>query len=681
MSPASGRPEETLANGRGSCRDTAWLLVQTLRQLGFAARFCSGYLIQLAADIKPVDGPAGPQADFTDLHAWCEVYVPGAGWVGLDPTSGLFAGEGHIQLAAAPDPVSAAPITGLVEKAATEFTFEMKVARLAETPRVTRPYTEPQWRAINRMGALVDRALEAGAVRLTMGGEPSFVSATDRDAPEWKTEALGPAKRRIAGRLPRRLHALWSPGGALQYTQGKWYPGEQLPRWALYAHWRNDGEPVWRDPALLASDDETDNATAADARRFALRLAERLQVDPGCAIAAHEDIHYHPWREQRLPANVVVEDAKLKDPLDHARLARVFAQGLAADVGTVLPLRRIEAGGARRWQSGRWFLRSGPLFLIPGDSPIGYRLPPASLPWAPEEAIDAEPVRDPFAEGLALPPRRALCRGQGLAQRVVEQRQPEPGREEPEVVRTDLAVEPRGGMPHVFLPPVTRAEDWLDLVAAVEETAAEAGQRVFLEGYLPPYHPGLAHFSITPDPGVIEVNIHPALSWGELAGRTETLYEEAREVGLVAEKFNLDGRHVGTGGGNHVVPGGPTPAESPFLRRPDLLKSLVGFWHYHPSLSYLFSGQFIGPTSQHPRVDEARSDSLHELEIAFRRVWAVQETPLWLTDRLFRNLLIDVTGNTHRTEFCIDSSMTRQTRAGAAGSSSSAASRCPPTRG
>jgi uncharacterized protein (DUF2126 family) len=654
LEPGVWTPEETLAQARGSCRDTGWLLVQALRHLGFAARFCSGYLIQLVADLKPVEGPAGPAADFTDLHAWCEVYLPGAGWVGLDPTSGLFAGEGHIPLAATPDPVSAAPITGLVEKAETRFSFDMKVARVAETPRVTKPYTEAEWQAVERMGELVDRALRGGAVRLTMGGEPTFVSASDRDAAEWNTEALGPTKRRLAGRLLRRLHALWSPGGALQYAQGKWYPGEQLPRWALYAHWRTDGETVWRDPALFASDDDSDTATAADARRFAVRLAERLQVDPGCALAAHEDIHYYLWREQRLPANVVVEDAKLRDPLERARLARVFGQGLAADVGTVLPLRRIEAGGARRWQSGRWFFRPGPLFLIPGDSPIGYRLPLESLPWASEAAIDAEPPRDPFAEGLPLPPRGALGRRQGLAQRVVEQRLPEPGREEPDVVRTALAVEPRGGLLHIFLPPLTRAEDWLDLVAAVEETAAEAGRKVILEGYLPPYHPGLVHFSITPDPGVIEVNVHPALSWAELTERTETLYEEARQVGLVAEKFNLDGRHVGTGGGNHVVLGGATPAESPFLRRPDLLRSLVGFWHNHPSLSYLFSGQFIGPTSQHPRVDEARSDSVYELEIAMSRVRAGEEVPPWLTDRLFRNLLVDVTGNTHRTEFCID---------------------------
>jgi uncharacterized protein (DUF2126 family)/transglutaminase-like putative cysteine protease len=655
-------PEETLGNARGSCRDSAWLLVQALRHLGYAARFVSGYLIQLVADQKPVTGPAGPTTDFTDLHAWAEVYLPGAGWVGFDATSGLMAGEGHIPLAASPEPASAAAISGMAEKSETTFDFAMSVTRVRETPRVTKPYAERQWQDILAQGARVDQALAAGDVRLTMGGEPTFIAADDMDAAEWNTDALGPTKRKYAGRLLRRLAELWSPGAALQYGMGKQYPGEQLPRWALHAHWRRDGEPVWRDPALLASDDDTDTATAEDAARFAAILAERLQLDPALVNPAHEDALYYLWKEKRLPANVLAGDPKLRDPLERARLARVFEQGLGAAVGSVLPLRRVMEGGQRRWQSGRWFFRDGALFLVPGDSPIGLRLPLDSLPWADPASIEPDVEPDPFAPRGPLPPRQALGRPQPHATmgagaeafRPVEQPLPEVGRGEPGLVRTALTVEARDGKIHVFYPPLTAVEDWLDLTAAIEAIAAEAGRKVVLEGYLPPRDERLNHFSVTPDPGVIEVNIHPSTGWAEHVERTEVLYEEARQLGLAAEKFMLDGRHVGTGGGNHVVMGAASPKDSPFLRRPDLLKSFLGFWHNHPSLSYLFSGLFIGPTSQHPRVDEARQDSIAELEVAFSKVKPHQETPPWLVARLFRNILADMTGNTHRTEFCID---------------------------
>lgn len=652
LEPGVWTPEQVLGNRRGSCRDSGWLLVNILRHLGFAARFVSGYLIQLVPDVKPVEGPAGPPADFTDLHAWCEVYVPGAGWIGLDPTSGLLAGEGHIPLAATPEPASAAPITGATDECETEFGFHMEVRRIEETPRVTKPYTDAQWARIMATGAEVDAALSRGDVRLTIGGEPTFVADSDRDAPEWNTDALGPTKRRFAGRLLRRLQPLWAPGAALTYSQGKWYPGEQLPRWALYCHWRADGEPVWTDLALLASDEDMDTATAKDAAEFAVLLAGKLGIDPTLRIPAHEDIHHFLWREGRLPANVVAEDAKLRDPMERARLRRVFGQGLAAEVGSVLPLRRFGTGADRVWESGKWAFRDGELFLLPGDSPMGYRLPLDSLPWASETAIEAEPERDPFARREPLRPRRDYPEGRA---RIVEMPVPEPGKEEPGVVRTALCVEPRGGLIHVFLPPLALADDWLELVAAIEATAAETGRKVFLEGYLAPSDPRLPHFSVTPDPGVIEVNVHPAASWDEMTQRTHALYEEARQVGLATEKFMLDGRHVGTGGGNHVVMGAAEPTDSPFLRRPDLLKSLVGFWHNHPSLSYLFSGMFIGPTSQHPRVDEARTDAVYELETALAQVPpAGTNTPPWMVDRIFRNLLVDATGNTHRTEFCID---------------------------
>ncbi|MDE2320009.1 MAG: transglutaminase family protein [Rhodospirillales bacterium] len=669
MEPGVYTPDKTLRLGKGSCRDSAWLLVNLLRHLGYAARFVSGYLIQLTADQKPVDGgAAGPEADFTDLHAWAEVYLPGAGWVGLDATSGLLAGEGHIPLAATPSPQSAAAISGgftADDDTKTEFGFHMEVRRVSETPRVTKPYSAKQWQEILARGAEVDRALLKHDVRLTMGGEPTFVSASDHEGEEWNIDALGPTKRAYAGRLIRKLTPLWGKGAALTYNMGKHYPGEQLPRWAIHAHWRADGEPVWKDPSLLASDDDKDNATADDTAVFAQALAERLQVDPGLVNAAHEDIHYYLWREKRLPANVVAEDAKLRDPLERARLAKLFGQGLATNVGSVLPLRRVVMDGVRRWQSGKWFFRDDVMFLIPGDSPIGLRLPLDSLPWAEPENIESDCETDPFAPKAPLPrrdtmqaPRYPARPGEGPGAienfRPVPQSLPVVGQEEPGVVRTALCLEARDGKIHIFYPPLYAAEDWLNLTAAIEETAAELGCKVVLEGYLPPEDERIINFSVTPDPGVIECNIPASTNWAEIVERGGQLYEAAREVGLAAEKFMMDGRHVGTGGGNHVVMGASSPADSPFLRRPDLLKSMLGFWHNHPSLSFLFSGLFIGPSSQHPRIDEAREDSINELEIAFRETSRQSQTPPWMVDRLFRNILCDMTGNGHRTEFCID---------------------------
>lgn len=562
LEPGVFTPEETLEKGKGSCRDSAWLLVQVLRHLGMAARFVSGYLIQLVADVKPLEGPEGPTADFTDLHAWAEVYLPGAGWVGLDATSGLFCGEGHIPLAASPDPISAAPITGLVEKAEVTFDFQMSVRRILETPRTTKPYTEAEWQAILAQGATVDRALRRGDVRLTMGGEPTFIAANDMDAPEWNTDALGPTKRKYAGRLIRRLMDRWAPGAVLSHSMGKHYPGEQLPRWALNCHWRRDGEPVWTNPALLASDDDTDTAGAADAAAFAASLAERLQVDPSLVIQAYEDIYYYLWKERRLPGNVVAEDARLRDPLERARMSRVFEQGLASTVGSVLPLRRVIDSGARRWQSGKWFFKSGEMFLIPGDSPVGLRLPLDSLPWVDPADVEFDAGVDPFAPEEKLPSRQAsldrlpIGQGKGIENfRPVAQDIPVVGVSDPSVVRTALAVESRDGKLHVFLPPLFAVEDWLDLTAAIEATAAEIGRKVILEGYQPPEDDRIINFSVTPDPGVIEVNVHPTDNWAHQIRLIEELYEDARHVGLATEKFNLDGRHVGTGGGNHVVMG------------------------------------------------------------------------------------------------------------------------------
>ncbi len=699
MEPGVQTPEETLVKASGSCRDTGWLLVQLLRHLGLAARFVSGYLIQLKSDVKSLDGPSGTEIDFTDLHAWCEVYLPGAGWIGLDPTSGLLAGEGHIPLACSPEPGSAAPVSGAIDECETTFEHSMSVSRVWEAPRVTLPYTEEQWQAIDALGHQVDNDLRKNDVRLTQGGEPTFVSVDDREGAEWNTEAMGPTKRLLSADLMDKLRAKYGDGGLLHYGQGKWYPGEQLPRWSLNLFWRKDKEPVWTHPELFASEHQDYGVTEAHAHRFLAGVAKRLGLDPKYVFPAYEDTWYYLWRERKLPTNVDPFDARLADPLERDRIRKVFTQGLDKVVGHVFPVAR-NPSGSPRWQTGPWFLRAERCYLIPGDSAMGYRLPLDSQPWAKDTDLPWVYPPDQTQPFAPLPPYRRLRFANGanemgtaasasgapssgagapasssFADRsraaLSGDRSPSsslttgaapraPGRFESaaSVTRTAMSAEPRNGRLYIFMPPATALEDYLELVCAVEDTALEMKLPVILEGYEPPKDPRLALLRVTPDPGVIEVNIHPAHSWGELVDQATHLYQSAHETRLSTEKFMLDGRHTGTGGGNHFVLGGATVADSPFLRRPDLLASMVAYWHNHPALSYLFSGLFVGPTSQAPRVDEARNDSVYEIEIAFaelKRITAQNgHVPPWLVDRLMRNLLIDVSGNTHRAEFCID---------------------------
>jgi uncharacterized protein (DUF2126 family) len=447
---------------------------------------------------------------------------------------------------------------------------------------------------------------------------------------------------------------------------------------------------------------------------------------------AFEDTWYYLWRERRLPVNVDPFDARLDDELERARLRRVFAQGLDTAVGYLLPLKREWQVGTAgpAWITGPWFLRDERLYLMPGDSPMGFRLPLDSLPWAATGDRPLALVQDPYAALTPLPGAAACCacRRAGRAlQRWVRRRPmrlPKPTPPQPlhphrlrtgctaaapawpawsartnrssrtpairwplparfesagELTRTALCVEVRDpqrgngpkaereaeaqhggrrGVMYVFMPPLRFLEDYLALLAVLEATCVECGVKIVIEGYGPPRDPRLKTLAVTPDPGVIEVNIHPAHDWTELVDHTEFLYDAAHRTRLSTEKFMVDGRHTGTGGGNHFVLGGATPADSPFLRRPDLLASLITYWHNHPSLSYLFSGMFIGPTSQAPRFDEARDDQLYEVEIGLNELERQQaqygQVPPWLVDRTLRNLLVDVTGNTHRSEFCID---------------------------
>jgi uncharacterized protein (DUF2126 family) len=726
MEPGVQTCEETLEKSSGSCRDSAWLLVQALRNLGLAARFTSGYLIQLKPDVKSLDGPSGTEVDFTDLHAWTEVFLPGAGWVGLDPTSGLLTGEGHIPLAATPNFSGAAPITGGLEECETEFDFGMSVQRIHEDPRVTKPYSEEQWAEIDALGQRVDETLAANDVRLTMGGEPTFISIDNPDDPQWQTEAIGEQKNQLANDLMSRMKKRFGTGTLMHYGQGKWYPGEPIPRWAKTCFARKDGKPIWENEELFAAEGVAQGHVAEDAKKFAAGIADRMQVGKENVTDAFEDFLYHLWEEQRLPTDVDLTKKDFRDSLDRQRLARVIEQGANQPTGFILPLMYQRWLSEPSWTSGRWKTRTDRVNLIPGDSPMGYRLPLNTLVGMTKEQAElyqpldptvaraalAEPQEmriqhqlkqkadqvpsgvgtvsgaDPAfgqaaeADGsggnLLLKRRTTTESGDGDSEAVNITGGESPSRHEKNghsknslleqfaaafgngpltddtAIPFALCVEVRNGTIHVFMPPTDRLEQYLEILAAVEDTASDLNLPVIIEGYKPPTDHRVHSFSITPDPGVIEVNVQPAHSWEELKEITEGLYSDAYYSRLGTEKFELDGNHSGTGGGNHVVLGGPTPLDSPMLRRPDLLRSLVGFWQNHPSLSYMFSSRFIGPTSQAPRVDEGRADSLYELQVAFDELDRHSECPPWMADRLFRNLLIDVTGNTHRAEFCID---------------------------
>jgi uncharacterized protein (DUF2126 family) len=628
LDPGVQTCERTLEKGTGSCRDSSWLLVQVLRHLGIAARFVSGYLIQLVADERALDeaesdAPSGPQTDSADFHAWAEVFLPGAGWIGMDPTSGLFAGEGHIPLVCTPNVSKAAPIEGTVELAKVDFSYSMSIRRLHDAPRSARPFTEEDWLQVEQVAHRVDADLEEQDVRLTIGGEPTFVGIDEPESPQWNIDALGPIKRTRGLALIRCLHEKVAPGALLHFGQGKWYPGEPLPRWALSCWWRADRVPVWENIDLIAREDQDYGSDVADAFEFMEALTHRLQVCSENVLAAHN------------------RDVESTGP-----------------AGYILPIRRRQPVGQLCWSSQLWFPRPKHLLLSPGDSPIGYRIPSEAMPWVAPDELEYEYTAAPFAAQIEA--RIKLPSGPSRRMDLFQKNpvaDPLPAlsataETAPELIRPALCVQAREGRLHVFLPYVSKLPDYLDLVAAVEDTCQHLQKPVWLEGYPPPADPRLRSFSLTPDPGVLEVNLPPASNWEELEKINTMLFEEAHHNRLTAEKFGYDGSHLATGGGCHIVIGGATVLDSPFLRRPDLLRSMLTFWQNHPSLSYLFSGMYVGPTSQSPRVDEARMDALYELEVAFHNLPA--DCPPVILDGLFRNLLVDVTGNAHRAEFCID---------------------------
>jgi len=473
MEPGVQSPEETLETAKGSCRDSAWLLVQLLRHLGLAARFASGYLVQLKPDELSLDGPSGAAEDFTDLHAWCEVFLPGAGWVGLDPTSGLFASEGHIPLACTPHPVSAAPIAGATDKCEVEFSFSNTVERVLEDPRVTKPYTEAQWQHIVALGKAVDKEFEQQDVRLTMGGEPTFVSIDDMESPQWNTEALGEQKLSLAKTLLLRLRDRFAPKGLLHYGQGKWYPGEEVPRWALGVFWRKDGEALWDNHELLARVDQNYGYDNDVAGRFGRYLCDLLTLPRACCQPAFEDGLHYLMQEQMLPKNLDILAQKLKGDLDRRRLARLIERGFGVPSGVVIPLQRSTGWPVvedqKSWRSSLWPLRRERITLIPGDSPMGLRLPLGELPEIAKKADRVQPQRDPFEPRDPLASRAAMQFAD--PEKAQDEDIDEPVEYE-QVVRTALCVEVRDGRLYVFMPPLEYLEDYVELIAAVEQATA-----------------------------------------------------------------------------------------------------------------------------------------------------------------------------------------------------------------
>lgn len=630
--------EALLARGHGAPWELAWLLTLSLRNLGLAARFVSGYRV--------VTGTSVADAAAASLHAWSEVFLPGAGWVGLDPAAAMFTNEHYVPLAGAPEPLRALPCIGYREVCAEQQQEAVTARVLAPTPSAW-PFTATVWSDMTAVGHKIEQSLQVADVALTVARSLNFVSVTEPAAPEWNTSALGPDKRRVAQALAEALRTQAAPGGVLHVGQSEHYGGEGVPRWRLSCCFRIDGQPVWRDPARLAGSTADTSTTPPDARAFGDQLARALRLPTSALIPAFEDGLHLAWRDAATPAPA---PEVLRDPTRRRALAERLSALDAEPSGYVLPLRWDDTRAG--WRSGAWTLRRARLYLLPGDAALGYRLPLDSLVAddAAEQRITERcqfELRAPLAE-IHNEVSARLTRIEVGAAEVTPADAHVAADASP---RTALCVQVRAAALHVFLPPLSHLEHYLELIAAIEASAESLQVVVWLEGYEPPVDHRLRRFTLEPDAGVLRLQLPETASWSEHVALLELAYQEAAHLGLSAQRLLADGVRQPVNGVSAMILGGTSAADSPFLQQPQLLRSLITYWQRHPSLSYFFTTQAGG---QAPRPDEGRAEALYELGMALERIVPQARTPAWFPDRILRHLLADPAGNMRRAEWRVD---------------------------